>query len=238
MKIAMGLLWLTACALAQGTLESARLGTMLDSAGAARFVHGIAGSVTLSDPALNDVVAFGCARDRCLYKTADRITDGHQSSAAPAGGAIIASNFVYFVDAQQFALWRDGALSPIALELNETVIALRRATAGVLDIAVRRDSGVTVLRVRLADGASETIAQYPDATGPALLLPDAILFADSATVILRRADGTEQRYALSGAQAFFAANDELVQIRTAEANFALRVTPGCETLFQLPESRP
>jgi len=234
MKIAMGLLWLTACLTAQ---TQVRLGMMLDSSGAVRPVHGVAASVTTGDATAIGVVSFSCGRERCLYKAADTLTDGRHSVAAPAGAAILGFDMVYFPESKQFACWRDGGLTPIVLDVTGDVLALGRE-GGALEIAVRRDSGVAVLRVRIDIGETELREQYPNATGPVLLLSDRVLLATADELILRHSDGSEQRFPLAGAQALFAASEDLVQIRTTDGNFALRVTPGRELLFQLPEPQP
>ena len=235
MKIAL-LLSVAGCAFAQSGLDTPRLGTMLDRGGALRPVQGVAASVTLGDAVFRDAVSFACGRERCLVKTANAVVDGDRSAEAPPGNAVFGDSLVYFEETKQLSRWQDGALDPIAVTIEEEVLSLRKAGQGEVDFAVRRESGVAILRVRIGDGQSELLDVLPEASGPVTLLRDGVLFATVEELVLRRSDGAERRFPVVGAERMFALGENLVQIVTPNGVLALRVERGRELLFQLPET--
>jgi len=109
-----------------GQIARPQLGLMLDASEAVRPVYGTAASATLGDPVLAGVLSFGCSAQLCLFKTGAAIIakDG-RTVAAPAGTAIFImqgdSAHIYFPDAQQWALWRDGQLAWIDVAPDEAV---------------------------------------------------------------------------------------------------------------------
>jgi hypothetical protein len=235
-------LLLAGCACAQSVLDQPRLGIMLDQQGAARPVRGVAASVTIGDAAATGVNSFACSKDRCLFKTDTSVTDGNRSVDAPPGFALFAfdrhSALVYFSGTKQLMRWSGGSLDPVAFESGDEILALRVTSFSAIDIAVRRDRGVAILRVSLTVGQTDLRGQWPDATGPAILLADGALLATADNLVLRRDDGTELRFRAPGARQFFVAGDGLIQIRTDDGVLALGTTPGRELLFQLPEPQP
>jgi len=236
MRIAM-LMLIATCAFAQTRLDTPQLGMMLDRGGALRPVKGVAASVMLGDAVLRDAVSFACGRERCLVKTAHAVVDGDRSAEAPRGNAVFGDSLVYFVETKQLARWRDGKLDPIAVTVEEEVVSLREAGEGAVDFAVRREEGITILRVRIGDGQTELLDVLPEAIGPVMLLRDGVVLATRDELVLRRGDGTENRFPVAGAERMFALGENLVQIVASDRVFALRVERGREFLFQLPETK-
>ncbi|HEV8147883.1 MAG TPA: hypothetical protein VGP79_15950 [Bryobacteraceae bacterium] len=238
MRIALLLLLIAASSFAQSGLDTPRLGMMLDRDGALRPVQGVAASVTLGDPVLRDAVSFYCGRERCLVKTAQAIVDGDRSAEAPLGNAVFGDSLVYFFETKQLARWNEGKIEPVLLAspIEGDVLSLRASGEDAVDFAVRRDAGISILRVRISDGQVELLDAFPPATGPVMLLRDGILLATPEELILRRGDGFEKRFGVPGAERMFALGENLVQIVTPGGIFALRVERGRELLFQLPET--
>jgi hypothetical protein len=228
-------IWLAmgTCAWAQSGLDHPRLGMMLDSAGAARPVFGLAGSISLGDPAASGVVSLGCSAV-CLIKTSASIAGGDQSVSAPSGPALFAFDaggaFVYFVESKQLTRWQGGQLNPVAYEVDGEILSIRSVN-GAPQFAVRRASGISIV-----ESGNAVVDVLPRDARGVMLLDNGALYSTKEAVVLRRPDGSELRFSLTGAKSFTAMAPDYVEIRAAESTFALRVTSEREQLFLLPES--
>jgi hypothetical protein len=207
---------------------------MLDAGGAARPVYGLAASVTVGDSNATGVLSAACSLRLCLLKTASAILSADRVADAPPGPAIFALDgeaaFVYFPQSQQLACWHAAQLDPMNLDVSGEILSMRAARGG-LELAVRRDDGVWIVRAN-----NEVIGSIPDATGPVMLLPDGVLFASQDSLVVRHLDGTEVRFDLPGAEAIFTLGDGYVEVRAGGSSFAVRIEPGREQLFHLPEA--
>jgi hypothetical protein len=230
---------------AQPALEAPQLGTMLDHHGAARPLYGVAASVTLGAATATNILAIACSRRWCLMKTDSTLLSPIGAAAAPPGHALIAldggSAFVYFTRTRQLARWHEGQLDPIPWEfpaepISDEILSIRAGPAGTLDAAVRRDGSVSIARITLADGSAIVTGSLPDGAGPVLLHAGGIIFADGDKIVLRHPDGSELSFPVTGAQAIFLVGDRYAQIRAGNFDYALRVDPGREQLFLLPEA--
>jgi hypothetical protein len=206
---------------------------MVDRSGNARPVFGISASVTIGDPVASGVVSSACSGTVCLFKTAQTIISGTQTSAAPAGPAEFAIDgataLIYFPHTGELDQWADGHLTPVEFRIDG-VIAAMRSVSGVAQFAVRRRGGTWIVNEQ-----DQVIGSIPAATGPVLLLNDGVLYTQREQVVLRRTDGSEMRFSVAKPVQFAPLSDSYIQIRTPGASFALRIDPGHENLFQLPE---
>jgi hypothetical protein len=71
--------------------------------------------------------------------------------------------------------------------------------------------------------------------GPVLLLPAGVLYTTAGELRLRRQNGSEAVFRLTGASVLTQASAEYAAIRSAEGTFLLRLALGSEQLWQLPE---
>jgi hypothetical protein len=234
------------CAWAQTGLVRPQLGTMLDSSGAARPVYGVPGSVTLGDAAATGVLASACSRQLCLLKIDSALLSAAGSIPAPAGPAVFALDgveaFVYFPESQQLAHWHGGQLDSTPLNVEGKILSLRvegRAESGKIEAVIRRGERVSIERIS-PDGANLGITgSLPDDTRAAMLTgAGGVVFANRDTLVLLHADGTETRFEVAGAQAMFALGDGYVEVRAGSSTYAVRVDPGQERIFLLPEVPP
>jgi hypothetical protein len=219
---------------AWGQIEQPKLGIMLDRAGGARPVFGIAASVTIGDAVASDVLSVACSSVLCAASTSTGLTvwgqAGQWTANATTGTAIFAFDQTsLYVYSGQLARWNQGTLEPVGIQVSGEILSMR-VVDGILEFAVRRDDGTWIVR----DG-DVVVAAVPEARGPVMLLDQAILFATPDEVVLRRADASERRFQVAGAERFIAMGDGYVQIKAGVSNYALRVAAGRETHFQLPE---
>ena len=120
----------------------------------------------------------------------------------------------------------------IVLEAWETAgeVASLREIGGRLEIAVRRD-GKTLI-VTHEGAVLDTI----DTNGPLLLVADGYLMQSSGELVYRRAHGEQIAFPLSDIESIAAFAPGYASIATGHGSYLLRLMPGREELFQLPEA--
>ncbi len=193
---------------------------MLDANGAVRPVYGVAGSVTVGEPIATGILSIACSRKICLKTDIAALLALDEEAA-----------FVYFQESKQLARWHAGQLDSIDFVPGGDVLSLR-VSSGVLEFAVRRDGGVWIMR------GQDVIDSLPDDAGPVMLLTNGVLFANAEALVLRRPDGTEVRFDIKGVEALFFIGEGYVQARVGLSTYALRIEPGREQIFLLPEAPP
>jgi hypothetical protein len=229
-----GALVMAGCIYAQAALDRPVLGQMLDRDGVLLPVTGVAGNFQVDQAVGLRVLATACSRELCVAKTEFAVVSRGVTVTAPAGRALLAldgsSALVYFWAARKLERWQDGVLTPVEVNVDGEVLALRAALDGV-QFAVRRDSGVWIV-----SGDGSILDSLPSQTGAVLLLPDATVYSTSDALVLRKADGTELRLAVSGITAFYAMGEGYVEAMTPQGVYALRTVAGREALFVLPQA--
>jgi hypothetical protein len=213
------------CAWAQ--FNRPQLGKMLDTQGSARSVYGIAGSPALGEPELSGVLSYGCSKTLCLWKTAAGIVSPTGSAAAPDGPALFAFHgtgaLVWFSQTAQLASWQNDALTFLDARVEGRVLAIG-ASAGAVQFAVERINGVWIVN---QDGsAAAGIARTATAV---MLTVTGPVYAERGEIVVNG-----KRFALDGVTAMFQMSADYLQVRAAGVDYALRIRPGRETLFQLP----
>jgi hypothetical protein len=220
------------CLFAQSGPERPSLGKIIDHHRVLHPVSGIAGSFLLDEGEVEGVVAATCSQNMCAAKLENSILLGDTTFSAPHGAAVMSVQGTqtpfYFPATRQFARVRDKSLEPFELVVNGAVIALRASTG---EMAVRREDGIRII----SHDGSVIDFLAADAT-TVLLLPDALVYATAAELVLRHSDGSEQHFQAVGIRDPFAISDEWVEARSPKAVFALRTNASRESLYILPES--
>jgi hypothetical protein len=220
------------CAWSQSGIEVPSAGAFVDSSGSLRPVEGVAGSFLLGPPTASGVVSAACSERLCLAKTDSKILSAAGEIDTPGGLAIFGVDgdaaIVFFPEPRTFARWHDNTLDPLDWTVDGEILSVRAT-----EIAVRRDGHVWI--VHPDDSVADWIA---DTSGPVLLLKDGVLFATSDELVLRRRDGSEVRFELTGAESIAAMGPLYAAIRTGATTYALRTEPGRESLYLLPGTAP
>jgi len=213
-------------------LQPPQLGVMVDRSGAARPVFGVASSVTTGPPLAAAVISSACSSQLCLFKTQSSIFWVGGGIPAPSGPALFALNgtsaYVYFPRSAQLAQWQSGKLTMLDSNVTGEILSLLALADGTLQFAVLRNGAVSIV-----DQSDQVLGTIPGT--PAMLISNGAVYATSGSLVLRLSDASELRWPLSGIQEFSAMGSGYVQIRTASGSYALRVDPGREQLFMLPE---
>ena len=214
---------------AQSGVEQPRVGKMLDGDGAVRTVYGIAASVHLGDGEIAGVVSAGCSKSFCLAKTATGLVSVSGTVDAPAGPALFAFDgdaaLVWFSKSRQLARWQGGVLTAVDASVDGEVLSIR-AREGSVEFAVRRDSGVWVVK---ADGS--VVDSLPRSARAVMLVADGAVYATRDEIVIR-----DLRIPLERVTGFSQMSAGYLQVRAGRVNYALRTEKGRETLFQLPGS--
>ena len=215
------------CGCAWAQLDRPALGKMLDGNGTVRTVYGIAASVTLGDAEVAGVLSSGCSKTFCLAKTVTGILSVAGTVDAPAGPALFAFDddaaFVWFPLSRQLARWQNGGLTLVDCSVDGEVLSIR-VSGGAVEFAVRRESGVWIVR---SDGS--VLESVGLSMGPVMLISDGVVYATREEIVIRGA-----RIRLSGVTLFSQMSCGYLQVRARGVDYALRTENGRETLFQLP----
>ncbi len=215
------------CAWAQSGVVRPELGKMLDANGAVRTVYGIAASVTLGGVETTGVLSSACSNTFCLAKTETSIVSSSGAVAAPAGPALFTFDgnaaFVWFPQSQQLAEWQSGALTPVDASVDGEVLSIG-ATAGAVQFAVRRRSGVWIVN---QDGS--VAGSLPHATGPVMLVPGGVVYATKSEIVIG-----DVQLPLDDVTWFSQMSGNYLQVRAGGVDYSLRIDQWRETLFQLP----
>lgn len=219
---------------AQSALNRPQLGVMVDSAGNARPLFGVAASVTAGDPVAQGVISSACAAGGCVLKMANALVAGGQTVAAPDGRALIALDgsgaLIYFPGTGELARFQNGQLKAVESHIRGEIIGLR-SSAGVAQFAVERSG--TAWIVDQFDRALDSLPGY--SSGPVMLFAGGEIYLSGRGVVLRRTDQSQIEFAAPGAAWFSAAAANYVQVHAGRRSYAVRTDPGREQIFELPE---
>jgi hypothetical protein len=258
----MRILTLTFCACAWGQVQRPQIGKMIDANGAVRTVYGIASSVTLGDAEATGVLSSACSSTFCLAKTEEGIVSASGTAPAPVGPAIFAFDgataWIWFPESRQLAQWNNGTLSCVpqnplhdcrgsiapASQRSSAAAVLPASegnpdshggddvlsigvTAGSVQFAVRRSTGIWIVN---QDGS--VAGALPRAAGALMLIPGGAVYATRKGIAIH-----DLEIPLEGVTAFSWMSASYLEVRANGVNYALRIDPGRETLFQLPGAR-
>lgn len=226
---------LPACA--QQGLTAPTAGFIVDHSGALRTVTGITQSFLVGDALRTGVLSAACTRSWCLAKTATSLfatqNPDDVGTSAPAGPALFSlhnqSALIYLPAVHQFAHFEDSQLQLLDWSVEGEVLALRSTREGP-QFAVRRADGVWIVAL---DGSIET--SLPTGTTTVLLMEGMTLYSLPNSVVLRRADGSEVSFDLTGTISLSQIGENYIQVSTPGATYALRTDLGREQLSLLPE---
>ena len=228
----------------------------LENAGAVRFLFGIAGNFRLGDAVSKDVVSSAFSGSLGIVKTDQAISffnhDGRMSYTAPAppGPALFAfadrseSALIYLTEDGTLLHWSGKSAEAVPLEdtIAGEVLSIAQPSESQATLLVRRDDRFWLLRASLRTGRILTEHVVPGLTLAVLLLNDGgIVFAGSKGVTIRRSDGAETRFNLrlpSGVRLRRMGGGWFQLGNLRGSAFALRLEPGLEQLWQLPEPQP
>ena len=159
---------------------------------------------------------------------------------SPGGTTALA----YIASSNTLVEWLGSAFAPVSLNdqeiMAQSVLAIAFPTPFEASLLVQQND--TIWELHLPLGGSGDVSQNAlvGVQAPLLALPSGdLLYRDTGGIVVRRTDGSEVHIAASLPARFSLEqmNQEWVQLTdlAGGARFAIRTTPGRESLYQLPE---
>jgi hypothetical protein len=233
----------------QPVLAPPQVGIIQDSNHSLRRMLGLAGNFVLGDALGEGVVSsafsgsFGMVKTDTSILVLDRDGQLLCNTDAGAGPAFFAfSNegvpaLVYLPKSQVLLQWASDHLEPAPFSADQIGgVVLAIAVDGLI---VKRDDGVWLVDL---SGASQL--PIPAFDGPVLMRSDgSLLYATADGFLLHHPQGPDQAIGGTGIQPgsliFEQMGKDWVHVteQNSTRHFALRLTPGSEQVYQLPESQ-
>jgi len=244
------LLLVPALPAAQSPIGYPRAGCFRDEAGLLRPVLGVAGNFVIGDAEGSGIAAAGCRGKLTLVKTEDAIELRDRESGrvlawrAPEGAALFAfpengaAPLVFFPETSQWLRAAEGAAARALPPIDGEPLAVSSSDGRHALMAVRREGGLFLLKILLDRGVVEEEAELAGVHAPVLLLGGGTaLWGDRTDLVARAPDQRERRIALPApAQAMEHLGEDWVRIvLESGGHMALRLSPGSEELYRLPE---
>jgi len=240
---------------AQPALTPPQLGFMQDSGNSLRPAFGIAGNFVLGDSLSSTVVSSAFSGSFGLVKTDDSLTVIDRrgqviaSTESQPGSALFgfsrsgAPAFVYLSAENALLAWNGRSFEPTLVDPlsfgMSRVLSIGVSTDGQPVIVGWQDDCLLTVGFSLADGLSQWQVPLLNVAGPVLLLPNGwLIYADLDGVVIRRSDvDTRIAAQLPAHFAFQQMGSDWIEIRGLEgqAQLALRITPGLEQVYTLPQ---
>jgi hypothetical protein len=242
------LLFIVASAAAQPGIRPPQLGFAGDADGTLRPVYGVAGNFILG-PAISDkVISQAFSGSLGLLKTESTLAafDGEGKMLATidaaAGPALFAFSpdglaaLAYVPSSNTLVEWKAGQLvtMPFHPELG-TVLAVALSNAFEASLIVQREDGIWEVQ-------STSQNALADVTAPVLALASGeLVYSDARGIVLRNPESTEVHIAAQLPTKFSLQqmDSEWVQLSdlATPRRFAIRVVPGREGFYQLPQAK-
>lgn len=237
---------LVASAAGQSAIRPPQLGFAGQADGTVRPVYGVAGNFILGASVKSEVISQAFSGSLGLLKTAatlevfdaqGRVLASMDAAAGPALFAFSAdgvSALAYIANGKTLVEWRDGKFTtaPFRRE-SDTVVAIAMPNAFEAALIIDRNGGLWEL------GAT-SLKALPNVTAPVLALASGeLLFSDASGMVLQKPDHSEVHIAgqLPAKYSLQQMDQGWVQLSDSESarRCAIRVSPGHEGFYQLPE---
>ncbi len=245
---------LAASATAQTAIRPPQMGFAAVSDGTLRPMYGVAGNFILGPSVAGDVISQAFAGSVGLLKTASTLaafdTQGRvlATTDAAAGPALFAFSpdgvtaIAYVATSNTFIEWTAGRFETILFRPEpETILAIALPNAFEASLIVQRDDGVWQVQFPFTRSRIASQKALPGVAAPLLPLASGdLVFADANGIVLRKPDGSEVHIpgALPKKFSLQQMTNDWVQLSDSNSarRYAIRITPGREALYQLPEA--
>jgi hypothetical protein len=245
---------LAAGAIAQTAIRPPHMGFAAVSGGTLRPIYGVAGNFILGPSVAGNVISQAFAGSVGLLKTASTLAafdaQGRvlATTDAAAGPALFAFSpdgvtaIAYIAASNTFIEWSAGRFEAIPYHPEpDNILAIALPNAFEASVIVQRSSGIW--EVRLPFNRSRVVSQkaLTGVTAPVLALAFGdLVFADTGGIVLRKPDNSEIRIAGALPAKFSLQQMASDWVQLSDSNsarrYAIRITPGREALYQLPEA--
>ena len=247
---------LAAVACAQPALEPPQIGFLQDGANSFRPVWGVAGNFVLGGSAFRGVVSaaysgsFGLVKTDTSVIAVDSQGKALASMAAPAGPAAFAffsdgsPAFIYLASDNLLFEWDGTGFQMVPFDCRlfppSAVLGISAPDRAHVAFLIERNGGLREFRLLIESGQPDSQIFLGRASPPALRLASGeLIYTDSNGIVIRKADATEIHLNAQLPASFSFAQMgagwlELSDLGSS-ARLAIRITPGRESLYLLPE---
>lgn len=247
---------LAAVACAQPALAPPQVGFVQDSANSFRPIFGVSGNFALGGSVFSGVASaaysgsFGFVKTDTSVFAVDsqaRVLAAMDAPAGPADFAFFGDGspaFVYLANSNLLFQWYGTGFQMVPFDCqlfpSSAVVAISAPDRWHVAFLIQRDHGLGEVRVLIETGESDSQSALPGVRAPALRLSSGeLIYTDANGIVIRRAEATEihlnAQLPASFALAQMGAGWVELSDLASSARFAIRVTPGHEGLYFLPE---
>jgi hypothetical protein len=241
-------------ALSAQSIQPPQVGFASGAGGSLRRLYGVAGNFILGSALRENVLSQAFSGSLGLLKTATALQAFDAQGrilatldAAP-GPALIAftpgglSALVYLPGSDALIQWQDNRFETLPVRpAPDNVVALAFPDVFEASLFVQRGDTIWELRLSLRRPGPLSQRALPGVTAPLLALANgSLLFSDPNGLVLRRPDNSELHLATSLPAGFSLQqmSGDWIQLsdRNSARRWAVRISPGREAVYQLPEA--
>jgi hypothetical protein len=245
---------LAAGAAAQTSIQPPQLGFTASSGGSLRPVYGIAADFILGPSVAGSVLSQAFSGSLGLLKTTSTLTafdaQGRMLASidtAP-GPALFAFSLdgvtalAYLASSNMLIEWAGNKFEILPYRPEpDTVLAIALPNAFEASLIVQRSDGIWQVQLPFTRSRMTSQKALPGVTAPVLALASGhLVYTDSAGIVLRKSDNSELHISghLPAAFSLAQMSSDWVQLSDLASPkcFAIRLTPGREGFYQLPEA--
>jgi len=245
---------LAATAAAQTSIHPPQLGFAAISGGPLRPVYGLAGNFILGPSVAGNVLSQAFSGSLGLLKTAATLAavdaQGRilASTGAAPGPALFAFSpdgvtaLAYLASSNTLIEWTGGHFATVPFRPEpDIVVSIALPNAFEASLIVQRNDGIWEVKFPFTHARVVSQKALMGVTAPVLALASGdLVYADSKGILLRKPDNSElhipgrlpEKFSLNQMDSDWVQLSDLASPR----RFAIRLTPGREGFYQLPEA--
>lgn len=245
---------IAATAAAQTSIRPPQLGFAAISGGTLRPVYGLAGNFILGQAIAGSVLSQAFSGSFGLLKTASTLAafdaQGHMlaSTDAASGPALFAFSpdgvtaLVYLASSNTFFEWTGSHFATLPFRPEpEIVVSIALPNAFEASLIVQRSDGIWQVQFPFTRSRVNSQRALPGVTAPVLALASGdLVYADANGIVLREPDNSELHIPgqLPAQFSLTQMDSDWVQLSSLASprRYAVRLTPGREGFYQLPEA--
>jgi hypothetical protein len=242
---------------AQPAIQPPQLGFAAISGGSVRSVYGLAGNFILGPSVAGSVLSQAFSGSLGLLKTASTLAafdaQGHMlaTSDTASGPALFAfapdgvTALVYVASDNMLIEWTGFKFATVPFRPetspDDIVLAIALPNAFEASLIVQRNEGIWQVQLPFTRSRVNSQKALPGITAPLLALASGdLVYADANGIVLRKPDNSELHIAgkLPAQFSLTQMDADWVQVSdlAGPRRYAIRLTPGREGFYQLPEA--
>ncbi|HTW64486.1 MAG TPA: hypothetical protein VME17_07720 [Bryobacteraceae bacterium] len=239
---------------AQTAIRPPQMGFAAAADGSLRPVYGVAGNFILGPAAAANVLSQAFSGSLGLLKTGSTLSafdpQGHvlASIAVTDGPALFAFSpdgvtaLAYVASSNTLIEWSGAKFSTVPFQPEaDNILSIALPNAFEAALIVQRGDELWEVRLPLTHDQAASQQALPGLTAPVLALASGCLvFRDAGGIVLRQPDNSEVHIPaqLPASFSFQQMSSDWIQLADAATarRFAIRITPGREGFYQLPEA--